>query len=210
MFNYRNKRMIKILNNAFIQPSRRFPGETCHGSPKVYLSPNGKCRAYVIPVQNPNTGRVENEIMIKSLKGKILFQKSYTSSEDEEGFFVVKARWTPDSRFFIYSMASSSRYRPSLFPTFFVSIGKVTWKADPGYFLYSASESCDGPHREFPTFSISGYKFKVYSLDDRIGSVISPLFRLCAPDTIKIMSISKSIKDQHLCKVSLSDLLKWR
>ena len=208
MFNFRTRKMIKMLNNIVIPTFYSVPGAAFHASQKEYLSPNGKYRAYIVHVRNPRSGRVESEITIKSGKGKTLFQKSYLSKENDEDFFVVKAAWTPDSRFFVYNMSDSCRYQPGSFPTFFISIRKVTWKADPGCFVYAASESCNHRPRHFPSFSVSSCKFEVHSLDEHIGTVINPHFRICAPDIVKILAMGRTIRDHHYFKVSLSDKVK--
>jgi len=43
----------------------------------------------------------------------------YTSSDGEHGFGVVKAAWTPDSQYFVYSLASSGGHEPGRSPIFF-------------------------------------------------------------------------------------------
>jgi hypothetical protein len=43
----------------------------------------------------------------------------YTSADGEHGFGVVKAAWTPDSQYFVYSLASSGGHQAWRSPTFF-------------------------------------------------------------------------------------------
>lgn len=209
MFNFQTKRMIKILNNISFPSSALCPGAAHHGLPREYLSPNGKYKAYVTPVYNPQSAKDESEIIIKSENNKILFQKGYFSSEDEDGLFVVKAEWSADSRFFVYSMINPCVHEPWHCPTFFVSTDKVIRKGDSKYFAWSLSNKCEHQPWHFPNFSYSTDGFEAYSLDDRIGTVVNPNFTLCDPDIIKTLAISKTIKDRWYFTVSLCDMSKW-
>jgi hypothetical protein len=94
--------------------------------PKEYLSPNGKYRAYVIPLPKAPYGSGESKIVIKAQSGKTLCLKSYGSKDGEHGFGVEKAAWTFDSRFFVYSMSSSGGHQAWHFPTHFIST--TDWK----------------------------------------------------------------------------------
>ena len=208
MFNFQTKRMIKVLNNISLPSSGVCPDAARNGLPRKYLSPNGKYNACVLPIRNPHTGKDESEIIIKSEKGKILFQEGYFSKDDEDGLFVVKAAWSADSRFFVYSMVNPCAHKPWHFPTFFVSTDKVTRKGVTRYFAYSLSDSCDHQPWHFPSFSFLTDKFEAASLDDRIGTVVYPKFTLYAPDIIRIIAISRTIKELWHFKVSLSDMSK--
>lgn len=44
--------------------------------------------------------------------GRLLAQRSYTSDDGEHGYGVVKAQWTPDSQFFVFSVVSSGGHQP--------------------------------------------------------------------------------------------------
>lgn len=208
MFNFQKNKMIKALNNVSLPSSGIFPGAARHGLPRKYVSPNGQYRAYVTPVYNPQSSKDESEIIIKSDKGKILFQKGYFSSEDEDGLFVVEAEWSADSRFFVYSMVNPCAHKPWNFPTFFISTDRVTRKGDRKYFAWSLSDTIDHQPWHFPSFSIPDYQLQARSLDECIGTVVYPKFALYEPDIIRIMAISRTIKDQYYFKVSLSDMLK--
>ena len=201
--------MIKILNNINLAPPGWFTGAARYSKSKEFDSPNGKYKALVTLVQNPNNGRFEGEVTLKSKTGKILFKKSYFATDKKDGFFVVKAAWTKDSRFFVYSLSNSCRYKPRIYPTFFISTDKITRKGDSKYYDYCLSDCCDHPPWYFPTFSFSVDNFEARSLDKIIGAVINPHFTLYAPNNIKILAISKTIKDQYVCKVSLGDIIKW-
>ena len=47
--------------------------------------------------------------------------RDYSSADGEHGFRVTEARWTPDSRFFVYSTSSSGGHQPYHSPTYFYS-----------------------------------------------------------------------------------------
>jgi hypothetical protein len=88
---------------------------------KEYLSPDGKYRT-VIPLPTASHGARESGIVIKTKDGKILCSKSYVSEDGDQGYIVEKAAWTPDSKFFVYSMTSSGGHQPWHCPTDFISI----------------------------------------------------------------------------------------
>jgi hypothetical protein len=87
-----------------------------------YESPDGKYIAHVIALPKAPYGSGESEIVIKTKKGKLLCSKNYGSETGEHGFGVESAAWTPDSRFFVYSMSSSGGHQSWTFPIYFISI----------------------------------------------------------------------------------------
>jgi len=87
-----------------------------------YPSPDGKYIAYVIALPKAPYGCGESEIIIRTKKGKILCSKNYGSEDGEHGFGVERAAWTPDSKFFIYSMSSSGGHQAWHFPTDFIAV----------------------------------------------------------------------------------------
>jgi len=88
---------------------------------KEYLSPDGEYRAYINPLPKASYSFGESEILIKTKNGKLLCSKSYGSEDGQHGFYVEKAAWTPDSRFFVYSLSSSGGHQAWHFPTDFIS-----------------------------------------------------------------------------------------
>ena len=94
---------------------------------KEYLSPDGKYWAIVVPLSKSSYGSGENEIFIKTKDGNILCSQNYASDDGEHGFVVETAAWTPDSKFFVYSLSSSGGHQAWHFPTDFISTidGKV-------------------------------------------------------------------------------------
>ncbi|MBI5559568.1 MAG: hypothetical protein HY885_18250 [Deltaproteobacteria bacterium] len=88
---------------------------------KEYVSPDGKYCAYVLALPTAPYGSGESKIALKGENGKILCAKSYGSEDGEHGLGVEKAAWTPDSKFFVYSMSSSGGHQAWHFPTDFIS-----------------------------------------------------------------------------------------
>ena len=58
---------------------------------------------------------------MKAKSGRILCSRNYGSEDGEHGYGVEKAAWTPDSRFFVYSLSSSGGHQAWHFPTDFIS-----------------------------------------------------------------------------------------
>ena len=126
---------------------------SAYASPKKdqkFESPDGKYLAYVIALPKAPYGSGESKIIIKTKNGKTLRSKSYWSEDGEHGFGVEKATWSPDSKFFIYSMSSSGGHQSWHFPTYFISISD----------------------------------FKVRYLDDYLGPITDPDFKLNSPDIL--------------------------
>ena len=93
---------------------------------RQYTAPDGGVRVVVVPVSR-EAGRSEYEsrIEFKSSDGKIAC--ALDSSEDNEhGFGVVKAEWTPDSQYFVFSLTSSGGHQAWHAPTQFLS--RKDWK----------------------------------------------------------------------------------
>jgi hypothetical protein len=86
-----------------------------------YESPDGKFVANVVALPKVPYGSGESKIIIKTKKGKLLCSKNYGSETGEHGFGAEHAAWTPDSRFFVYSMSSSGGHQAWHFPTDFIS-----------------------------------------------------------------------------------------
>jgi hypothetical protein len=86
--------------------------------PQVYPSPDGTLRAVVYPVDISlnATPDMENRVVIRTSKGDTLTSKDYASPRGFNGYYVVNAKWSPDSKFFVYSMSSSGGHSPWQFP----------------------------------------------------------------------------------------------
>ena len=95
------------------------PQSSCSNvKPAIYASPDGALRALVVPVDVSlyATPDMESRIVIRTAKGDTLTSKDYSSPRGTNGYYVIDAKWSPDSQFFIYSMASSGGHSPWSFP----------------------------------------------------------------------------------------------
>ena len=87
-----------------------------------FLSPDHLMKAVIVPVDpRKHDKSAESRVDIYGASGKLVSTVDYSSADGEHGFGVVKARWTPDSQFFVYSMASSGGHQPWKSPTWFYS-----------------------------------------------------------------------------------------
>lgn len=89
---------------------------------REYTAPDGSLRVVVAPVSK-EAGRSEYEsrIEFRSIDGKIACVLDYSSEDSEHGFGVVKAEWTPDSQYFVFSLTSSGGHQAWHAPTQFFS-----------------------------------------------------------------------------------------
>jgi hypothetical protein len=94
--------------------------------PKIYPSSDGKLRALVYPadISLHATPDMESRVVIRSSKGETLTSKDYSSPRGANGYYVVAAKWSPDSQFFVYSMSSSGGHSPWSYPMAVYGRGK--------------------------------------------------------------------------------------
>jgi hypothetical protein len=80
---------------------------------KVVVSPVGKL-----------SGHQDNESKLEfySTGNQRLCTLDYSSEDGEHGFGVVKAAWTPDSQYFVFSLTSSGGHQSWHAPTLFYSV----------------------------------------------------------------------------------------
>lgn len=95
------------------------------GEISKYPSPDGKLTALVVPLPGALYGAGENRVEIRSRDGSLLFSHSYGSEDGEHGYGLEHAAWTPDSKFFVYSLSSSGGHQPWHFPTDFIEAGTL-------------------------------------------------------------------------------------
>jgi len=81
------------------------------GNTREFVSPDKKTR---VLIQNFNEkGKVlESKIQFVSTGGMVLRRKSFTSNDGEHGYGIIRAEWTRDSKFFVFSMISSGGHQP--------------------------------------------------------------------------------------------------
>ena len=90
--------------------SKPRPETSCQTlAPKIYASPDHALHAVVLPVDVSlyATPDMESRVVIRNTKGDTLTSKDYSSPRGANGYYVVNARWSPDSQFFVFSMSSS-------------------------------------------------------------------------------------------------------
>ena len=66
---------------------------------RIYPSPNGSLRAVVYPadISLDVTPDTESRVVIRTGKGETLNSKDYSSPRGFNGYYVVNAKWSPDS-----------------------------------------------------------------------------------------------------------------
>jgi hypothetical protein len=104
-------------------PTPRAEGSCLTVKPEVYRSPDQALRAVVFPVGMDlhATSDIESRVVIRGNDAKLLTSKDYSSPRGANGYYVVRAKWSPDSQFFVYSMSSSGGHSPWSFPTWVYS-----------------------------------------------------------------------------------------
>src|SRR5216684_798737 len=109
---------------------------------RQYVAPDGGVRVVVVPVSK-EAGRSEYEsrIEFKSSEGKIACALDYSSEDNEHGFGVVKAEWTPDSQYFVFSLTSSGGHQAWHAPTQFLSRKDGTVRTLDDYFVAGISNA---------------------------------------------------------------------
>lgn len=89
---------------------------------RQYTAPDGSVSVVVVPAgRKPRRSEYESRIRFKSSDGKIDCVLDYSSEDNEHGFGVVKAEWTPDSKYFVFSLTSSGGHQSWRAPTEFLS-----------------------------------------------------------------------------------------
>jgi hypothetical protein len=85
---------------------------------QIHPSPDGTLRAVIYPadISLDATPDMESRVVIRTSKGATLNSKDYSSPRGFNGYYVVNAKWSPDSKFFVYSMSSSGGHSPWQFP----------------------------------------------------------------------------------------------
>jgi hypothetical protein len=67
-------------------------------------------------------GYGESVLAIIDVTGNTKAELDLTSSDQQHGYAVINASWTPDSEFFVVSTTSSGGHSPWNFPIFFYSV----------------------------------------------------------------------------------------
>jgi hypothetical protein len=109
-----------------------------------YAAPDGSAHVMVLPVSK-EAGRTEYEsrIEFQSRDDSTLCVLDYSSEDGEHGFGVVKAEWTPDSRYFVFSLTSSGGHQSWHAPTQFFNRQDGTIRSLDDYFVASGITTTD-------------------------------------------------------------------
>jgi hypothetical protein len=118
--------------------------------PQVFASPDHAVRAVIFPVDvdlnaSPD---MESRVILRGPDAKLLTSRDYSSPRGANGYYVVRAKWSPDSQFFVYSMSSSGGHSPWSFPTWVYSRQKNL--------IYSFTDLIGGKPTLSEEFSFSG------------------------------------------------------
>jgi hypothetical protein len=118
--------------------------------PQVHASPDQALRAIVWPVgmdlhASPD---IESRIVIRGADAKLVTSRDFSSPRGANGYYVVRAKWSPDSQFFVFSMSSSGGHSPWSFPTWVFSREKAE--------IFSLSEMIGGNPTISDDFHFSG------------------------------------------------------
>jgi len=141
--------------------------------PQIFVSPDKAMRALVVPVDVSlyATPDMESRVVIRSSAGDTVTSKDYSSPRGMNGYYVYRAKWSPDSQFFVYSMMSSGGHSPWSFPMMVFGrksslIAKFSDMID-GKPTLSGEFNFSGPHTvTATTWRQSG------SLDDKVPTTV--------------------------------------
>jgi hypothetical protein len=87
---------------------------------KEYRSKEGR-RVLVADFAKPES-TIESKIEFYTADNRILCALDYSSEDGEHGFGVVKAAWTPDQKYFVFSLTSSGGHQAWHTPTLFYNL----------------------------------------------------------------------------------------
>ena len=80
-------------------------------------------RAYVYPTgmdlnASPD---IESRVVIRANEARLVTSMDYSSPRGENGNYVVRAGWSQDAKYFVYTLTSSGGHSPWSFPTWLFS-----------------------------------------------------------------------------------------
>jgi hypothetical protein len=107
-------------------PQPRPQGSCQNVKPRTFTSPDKKTIASVLAVDKSlnATPDMESNVVLRSSAGATLSAKDYSSPDGANGYYVLNAKWSPDSQFFVFSMMSSGGHSPWSFPIWVYSATK--------------------------------------------------------------------------------------
>lgn len=101
-----------IFNSAFPRLNSGVNGQ------KEYKSKTGN-RVVILANKPPRQAGYESKIEFYSSENQMLCTLDYFSEDGEHGFGVIKAEWTPDENYFVFSLTSSGGHQSWHSPTLF-------------------------------------------------------------------------------------------
>jgi hypothetical protein len=110
-----------LLNIALVAV---FLGSSCcvWAKGKAEYKAKDGTRVVILPVgRSSGHEDYENRIEFYSAQNQMLCALDYSSADGEHGFGVVKAAWTPDNKYFVFSLTSSGGHQSWHAPTLFFS-----------------------------------------------------------------------------------------
>jgi hypothetical protein len=130
-------------------PQSRPAGSCQNVKPRSFTSPDKKTIASVLAVDKSlnATPDMESNVVLHSSSGTTLASKDYSSPDGANGYYVLNAKWSPDSQFFVFSTMSSGGHSPWSFPIWVYSAGKKQFA--------SFSEMINGSPTISGTFTIA-------------------------------------------------------
>ena len=99
--------------------SKPRPEGSCRNvAAETFVSPDKAVRALVVPasISLDTTPDMESRVVIRASAGSTLTSMDHSSPRGMNGYYVVRAKWSPDSQFFVYSLSSSGGHSPWSFP----------------------------------------------------------------------------------------------
>ena len=109
---------------------------------RQYMAPNGLMQVSIVPVGKvPARAKYESRVEFLSVDRTLVCALDFSSEDSEHGFGVVKAEWTPDSQYFVFSLTSSGGHQSWHSPTQFYSRKDGTVRSLNDYFEAGISES---------------------------------------------------------------------
>jgi len=100
---------------------------------KTYWSPDAAMVAAIKSTMAPEA-TPESLIEFRTKDGELLCALDYASQDREHGLGVVKAQWTPDAKYFVFSLTSSGGHRAWHAATQFYSRKTATIQTLDDYF----------------------------------------------------------------------------
>ena len=99
---------------------------------QIFVSPDSRLRVFILPAcGKKGLENTESTVEIHSSGGKLLYREAYSSPDCEHGMRVVRAEWTPDSQFFVFSSQGSGGHQPWHYPTqFYIRRLNIIWDLD--------------------------------------------------------------------------------